>query len=59
MTSSALRSVLGLSLLLSLGAAGCSSGAKDSTSATTASSIVGDWVTEKTPSQLGTMVTRY
>jgi hypothetical protein len=62
MPSPALHSVLALSILLSLGAPGCSSGAKDSTAATSpakAPSIVGDWVTEKTPSALGTIVTRY
>lgn len=59
MPSSALRSVLGLAILLAAGADGCSSGAKDSTQAAKAPSIVGDWVTDKTESQLGTIVTRY
>ena len=62
MRSPALHSVLALSILLSLGAPGCSSGAKDSTSsssATKAPTLVGDGVTEETESALGTIVTRY
>ena len=62
MPSSVLRSALGLAILLLPGTGGCSSGAKDSTTATSpakAPSIVGDWVTEETPSALGTIVTRY
>lgn len=61
MPSSPLRSVLGLSTLLALGAAACNSGSTTSTTDPTAAapSIVGVWETDKTPSKLGTIVTRY